>query len=370
MFITDGNCNKDTIIKYQLLELYQPLLGYEAIALWTYLKHCINNNLNMSFKEIYQKLQMSESTGIIAFKLLLKYQLIVEEEKKLVLQEPMASNQFIKFVKDNEAIDIETKKRFFMMVENYLEPKEDEQKEQSNLFNTPNELTTIQKEDELVARFMSECKFHPTKQLRQLFDDWFYQIKDHRLLEELLIRTKKKIETDGIKGCPSKYADKIVKEWLIMDIKTFDDLNKKDQTFKQYWEIYRMVEKELNKGYDTLTPEEKSFINLWIKGDKALEALSANLIQETLKLIIRNGFYKGKGAPTIAFVNKLINKVQRARVKNLIDVEKTLLPKTRGKDSSPNKKFTHEHSKSDLEEAIRKKTLMSYGLEQEDESNE
>lgn len=369
MFITNGKFNSDTIVKYQLLELYQPLLGYEAIALWTYMKHCINNNLNMSFKEIYQKLQMSEATGTIAFKLLLKYQLIKEQANKLVLLEPMASNQFIKFVKDNEAIDIETKKRFFMLVESYLEPKEEEN---TNSFSplTPYPEISIQREDELVARFVNECKFHPTKQLRQLFDDWFYQIKDYRLLEELFNRTKKKIETDGVKGCPSKYADKIVKEWLLMDIKTYDDLNKKDQAFKQYWETYRMVEKELNKGYDTLTPEEKNLINVWVKGDKTLEALSPTLIQETLKIIIRNGFYKGKGAPTIAFVNKLINKVQRARVKTVADVEQNLLPKTHGKSSNTGtKNFTHEHSKSDLEEAIRKKTLISYGLNQEGEIN-
>ncbi|SES82062.1 DnaD domain protein [Anaerobranca gottschalkii] len=364
MFITRGNYNGDTIVKYQLLELYQPLLGYEAIALWIYLKHCINNNLNMSFKEIYQKLQMSETTGTIAFKLLLKYQLIKQEKDKLVLLEPMSSNQFIKFVKDNENIDIETKKRFFTLVESYLEPKEEVLlgNEETPFIENSDEITVIQREDELVARFIKECKFHPTKQLRQLFDDWFYHIKDFRLLEELLIRTKNKIETDGIKGCPSKYADKIVKEWLLMGIKTYEDLNKKDQAFKQNWEVYRMVEKELNKGYDTLTPEEKNMINLWLKGDKSLEALSPTLIQETIKLIIRHGFYKGKGSPTVAFVNKIINKLQRAKVKSLQEVEQYLLPKSNNKEPLEKKNFTHEHSKSDLEEAIRKKTLLSYGL--------
>ncbi len=361
MFITNGKSNQDTIIKFQMLELYQPLIGFEAISLWIYLKHCMNNNLNHSLKEIYQKLQMTESTGNIAFKLLIKYQLIQQEKNKLVLLEPMSSNQFIKFVKDSDSIDIETKKRFFMQVEDYLEEKEESDiQDQFKDLDKEDEITVIQREDELVARFIKECRFNPTKQLRQTFDDWFTQIKDHRLLEELLERTKRKLETDGIKGCPSKYSDKIVKDWVLMGIKTYDDLMKKDQAFKQDWEAYRMIEKELNKGYDTLTPEEKRIISKWLKGDKNLEALSQNLIQETLRIIIRNGFWKGKGAPTIAYLDKVISKLQRAHVKSIGDIEGILLSKSKSKDDT--KKYTHEHSKSDLEEAIRKKTLQSYGI--------
>lgn len=368
MFIVNGKSNQDTIIKHQLLELYQPLIGYEAVSLWIYLKHSLNNNFNVSLKEIYQKLQMIESTGNMAFKLLNKYNLIKQEDNKLVLQEPLSSSQFIKFVKDHEAIDIETKRRFFMLVDDFFEEKDDQIIVEGEKDIPHDEgITVIQREDELVARFVNECKFNPTKQLRQLFDDWFFQIKDFRLLEELLTRTKKKIETDGVKGCPSKYADKIVKEWVLMGIKTYEDLNKKDETFKQYWEVYRMVEKELNKGYDTLTPEEKKTINQWIMGDKSHEALSINLIEGTIKLIIRHGFYKGKGIPTIYFINKLISKVQKAKVKSIGDIEAILLPKTHGKDADQKpKNFTHEHSKSDLDEAIRKKTLLSYGLAQEE----
>lgn len=370
MFITKGTSNQDTIIKYQLLELYQPLIGFEAVSLWIYLKHCMNNNLNMSLKEIHQKLQMVDSTGNMAFKLLNKYRLITQENNKLVLLEPMSSSQFIKFVKDNDAIDIETKRRFFMLVDDLFEEKCEPMFFENDDQNIQHDekITVIQREDELVARFINECKFNPTKELRQLFDDWFMLIKDHRLLEELLNRTKKKVETDGVKGCPSKYADKIVKEWILLGIKTYEDLNKKDENFKQSWEVYRMVEKELNKGYDSLTPEEKKMINQWLKGDKTMEALSISLIEGTIKLIIRYGFYKGKGIPTIAFVSKLINKVQKGKVKSMSDIEAILLPKTHGKDkdqSPTDKKFTHEHSKSDLDEAIRKKTLISYGLAKE-----
>jgi len=176
----------------------------------------MNNNLNVSLKEIYQKLQMTESTGNIAFKLLNKYRLIKQENNKLVLLEPMSSNQFIKFVKDSEAIDIETKRRFFMLVDELFEEKPEPIIIGEDDIKHDEEITVIQREDELVARFINECKFNPTSQLRQLFDDWFMQIKDFRLLEELLNRTKKKIETDGVKGCPSKYADKIVKEWILI----------------------------------------------------------------------------------------------------------------------------------------------------------
>ncbi|WP_350342437.1 DnaD domain protein [Proteinivorax tanatarense] len=363
MFIIEGNVKKDTIVKHQLLELYAPLIGFEAISLWIYLKHCIDNKKSISIKDLYLQLQMRESTGKTSLNLLKKYKLLDKEENKLVLKEPMATDQFIKFVKDNEQIEIETKKRFFTLLDDYFEeiPKNEIDKNEQTLPQHTNHLTVAQKEDELVARFMSECNFIGTKELRQKFDYWFEQIQDVELMEELIRRTKKKIQFSGIRGCPSNYTDKIVKDWQLKGIKTFKDLYAKDEAFKRNWQIYRMVEKELNKDYDSLTPEERTMVNSWISPENG-EGLKEDIIKEGIKQVIRKGLFKGKGSPTVAYMNRWMNNLLKAKVTSKKDVEQNLFYSDKKSDSPKiGKEYSQRHSKSELEQAIEKKKVSYKG---------
>ncbi|WP_353894407.1 DnaD domain protein [Proteinivorax hydrogeniformans] len=363
MFILDDNNKKDTIIKHQLLELYVPLIGYEAVSLWIYLKHCVENKKSLSIKDLYLQLQMRESTGKTSLTLLKKYKLLEKKDNKLVLKEPMATDQFIKFVKDNEYIEIETKKRFFTLLDDYFEEAQKEDTKDITYTKPPTQPTIAQKEDEIVARFMSECNFRGTKELRQKFDYWFEQIKDIELMEELIRRTKKKVEMSGIRGCPSNYTDKIVKDWQLKGIRTFKDLYVKDEEFKRNWKVYRMVEKELNKDYDSLTPEERAMVNSWLAPQKG-QGLSEDIIKEGIKQVIRKGLYKGKGSPTIAYMNKWMNNLIKANVKTCDDVEKNLFytdKKQSDAATKTGKKYSQRRSKSELEEAIEKKKVSYEG---------
>lgn len=331
-----------TTISPELLEIYQPVIGFEAVAVWINLYHALVNGFTVSEGDIMQQMNITQRSFRISLKTLAKYGLLQGDSKEYIIIPPTMA-VLTEQIKAN-SFAYEQERRFITLLEAFRLKRGQalSQLEIAAGEDDSNQLTE-QLADEFATRFIKECKFVPSRQLRDRFDMWFEQLKDRRLLEELLERTKRKVIMEGSKGaCPSLYADKIVRQWLVQGIKTYEDLLRLDQEFQARCEFYRVVEKELGRGFNTLTPAEKEIIDKW-----SAQVEDAAELGNLIKKAILSGEYQGKGAPGIAFIDKWL---ERKEVKTK--------PAAAGKSG-----FTHEHKLSDLEKAIKSKTMV--GLEDE-----
>lgn len=322
-----------TVLAPELLEIYQPLLGFEAVVVWINLYHALLNGHPAAETELIQRMNMGVRQFRESLQELARFGLIETREDVCIVQLPVPAEQ----LSGTNQIPEEHRRRLQPLVESFFLRRGGliQGRGARETASTLNNQLTEQQADELTTRFIKECKFKPTKQLRERFDLWFEQIKDIRLLEELLVRTKNKVELEGTKGtCPSHYADGIVRQWLVEGIQCYEDLVRHDRQFKQRQEYYRSVEKELGRSYNTLTPSEKEIIDRWaekVGGPDELRAL--------VKKAILSGEYQGKGVPGVVFVDNWLKKKKVGAGKQ-------------------GKAYTHEHTNSELRRAIKRKTVV------------
>jgi DNA replication protein DnaD len=338
---------QQTLVPPELLEIYQPMLGFEAISVWINIYHALLNQHTISETDLLQQMNITRKSLRNSIAELKNYGLLEVGNDEITVVPPMTVADFSEFINDG-SFSPESKRRFTTLIESFQMKRG--QKIYTELVpvaasSEPGQASSHelsdQQADEFTTRFIKECNFVPNKQLRERFDMWFDQIRDSRLLEELLERTKRKVQMEGGKGsCPSLYTDKIVRQWLVQGIKTYEDLLRNDQEFHARWEYYRIVEKELGRSFNSLTPAEKEIIDRWIDSNNDINELKGNL-----KKAILSGDYQGKGAPGIVFIDEWLNRQGTKKTKQ----------KTK---SAP---FTHQHKSSDLEEAIKRKTKV--GLE-------
>ncbi len=326
-----------TVLDPELLEIYQLLMGFEAMAVWINLYHALMNSQSVLESDMIQRMNITFKQFRAALEELARLGLVADNGEGIcsVLM-PLTPEQLYQ----SDAIPDEDKRRLRPLVEAFylkrggLEKKSADRKEKKEP-RVPG--ISEQQADELTTRFINECKFRPTKRLRERFDLWFEQISDIRLLEELLVRTKKKIAMEGTGGtCPSAYTDSIVRQWLIQGIHSYEDLLRHDKLYHEKQEYHRMVEKELGRAYNTLTPAEKEIVDNWSQKWSSPEELK----QESKKAIL-SGDFQGRGVPGVMFIDKW------------------LLGKSAGK-TKKDKGYTHEHKTSDLRQAIKRKTV-SFG---------
>lgn len=335
-----------TVLAPEILEIYQPVVGYEAMAVWINLFHALTNGHVLSEQDFLQQMNITQKVFRNSIAELKKYKLLEAQGKDmLVVTQPLTASELLEFIKAG-AFSSEQERRFTTLVESFLLKRgltaycEDDSAAAAEAIPAHN--LTDQQADEFATRFIKECNFVPSRQLRERFDLWFEQIRDCRLLEELLERTRRKVQLEGSKGsCPSLYADKIVRQWLVQGIRTYADLARYDQEFQARWEYYRVVEKELGRSYNSLTPAEKEIIDQWIS-----EVSDVNELSAILKRAILSGEYQGKGAPTISFIAQWLGR-QGAKERS-------------GKDNKA-AGFTHQHRITDLQSVIKRKTMV--GLE-------
>lgn len=333
-----------TTIPPELIEIYQPIIGFEAVALWINLYHALVNGYTFTEGDILQQMNITQKALRISLKTLAKYGLLHEDSKEYKVIPPNMED-LLEDIKAN-TFAYEQQRRFITLIETFRikRGQAPSQIEVAAADSDSNQLTE-QIADEFATRFIKECKFIPSRQLRERFDMWFEQLQDQRLLEELLERTKRKVEMEGSKGgCPSRYADKIVRQWLVQGIKSYEDLLRLDQEFQASFEFYRVVEKELGRGYNTLTPSEKEIIDKW-----AAKVEDSAQLAALLKKAILSGDYQGKGAPGIAFIDRWLEGKNKKKSGNTGETG-----------------FTHQHKLSDLEKLVQRKTLG----DREDEVNE
>jgi len=338
---------QQTHIAPELLEIYQPILGFEAIAVWLNIYHALVNEHDISEPEMLQQMNITQRTFRASINELKKCNLVETDNKEqLTLIPPMSTSEILDFINSGD-FSSEQQRRFTTLIESFrLKRGQVPRQEEINIAAASDNDVSEQQADEFATRFIKECSFVPNKQLRERFDLWFDQIHDSRLLEELLERTKRKVQMEGSKGtCPSLYTDKIVRQWLVQGIRTHHDLLRQDQEFHARWEYYRIVEKELGRSFNSLTPAEKEIIDGWIISVNDVSELS-----KSIKKAILSGEYQGKGAPGIAFIEKWLSRQDRS--------------KTKTAQKSNKMTFTHQHDMSDLQKVIQRKTMV--GLEEED----
>lgn len=344
------------MVPAELLEIYQPVIGFEAVSLWLNLYHSLINGFALSESSITQQMNITRSNLKKSLDTLSKYFLLTITDEEYTLNLPCIS-QLNKELSAH-AFPYEVECRFFILIESFRfrrgqalgqdEIAASQNENPENHEKTPvdpvdlNKLTE-QLADEFATRFIKECKFKPSRELRDRFEFWFEQLNDRRLLEELLARTKNKVDKEGVKGgCPSRYADKIVSQWLVQGIKTYEDLLRSDKEYQTRYEFYRTVEKELNKEYDTLTPSEIELIDTWLPKVSDPGELKASIRQAIL-----SGEYRGKGSPGVIFIDSWlkgsVGKKKPGRV--------------------PKEKYSNLHKISDLERAVKRKTML--GMEDE-----
>lgn len=343
-----------TTVPPELLEIYQPVIGFEAASLWLNLYHSLINGFALSEGSVTQQMNITRSNFRKSLETLSKYFLLTIAAKEYTLNLPCIS-QLSRQLKEN-VFPYEVECRFAILIESYRykrgqalsqnEIAADRDERPAGTDETDvsksNKLTE-QLADEFATRFIKECKFKPSRELRDRFEFWFEQLNDRRLLEELLVRTKNKVDKEGVKGgCPSRYTDKIVSLWLVQGVKTYEDLLRSDRQHQARYEFYRTVEKELNKDYDTLTPSEMELIDTWVAIVDNPSRLKASIRQAIL-----SGEYRGKGSPGVAFIDNWLK--GKAGKKKPV--------------GAPKEKYSNLHKVSDLERAVQRKTML--GMEED-----
>lgn len=321
-----------TLVPAEIFEIYQPLLGYRSISVWLNLYHALLTFGSASEADLIQQMNISKKDFQDALTELGHWGMVNASQGTKLLEYPLSAKEMLVETRlpGDQGEKLKAQARAFF------------QRRGVSIDEVPPKLLpriSEQEADELATRFIKECGFSPTKQLRERFDLWFEQIQDIRLLEELLSRTKRKLETEGNKGsCPSTYADHIVRQWLIQGITSYEDLARHDRDFQLRSQCYRGVEKELGRSYNTLTPSEREVVDGWLAQLGSPEAVA-----KAVAAVILSGDWQGKGLPGIAFINKVLSGSKPEG-------------KTQGK-----KKFANQHSSDDLQQAIRRKTRL--GLE-------
>lgn len=337
-----------TILPPELLEIYQPVLGYEAIAVWINIYHALVNGHVVSESDILQQMNITQKVFRSSINELKKYKLVEIDGDQLIISLPCSAPELIESM-STDSFTSEQQRRLLTLIETFRLKRGLVCSEEDTAVTQEPAQISEQLADEFATRFIKECSFVPNRQLRDRFDLWFEEIKDCQLLEELLERTKRKVQLEGSKGtCPSLYADKIVRQWMVQGIRTYADLMRHDQEFHARWEYYRVVEKELARGFNSLTPAEKEIIDQWIESVNDVTELST-----IIKRAILSGEYQGKGAPSIAFIAQWLKR-RKGKVK----------PETSKKTAS----YSHQHKITDLQKVIRRKTMI--GLEEDGDSNE
>lgn len=330
------------MIPPELIEIYQPVIGFEAVAVWINLFHSLNNGFAVTENGIVQQMNITQRNFRTSLKTLNRYGLLRQDNKDYTVVPPTI-NGLLAQLKQN-VFPYELERRFIILLEAFsLERGQAPGRIESAAAtesDQPNQVTE-QLADEFATRFINECQFIPSRQLHDRFDLWFAEITDRRLLEELLTRTRHKVAMEGSKGgCPSRYTDKIVRQWLVQGIKNYEDLLRLDQEFQARCQFYRVVERELGRGFNTLTPAEKEIVDKWSSQTDCPDELAA-----LIKKAILSGEYQGKGAPGVDFLDKWFDR-------------QTTQPKAKAAKSGG---FTHQHKLSDLEKAVQSKTMV--GLE-------
>lgn len=339
--------SQPTFIPPELIEIYQPVLGYEAISVWINIYHTLISGQSVSESELLHQMNITQKTLHTSIKELERYKLIEKANSKgHAILVPLSVLELLSYIKSSD-FSAEQQRRLTTLAESFLLRRGQSLSSGREVNNPPPEDSfqlSEQMADEFATRFIKECHFIPSRLLRERFDLWFDQIQDTRLLEELLERTKRKVQTEGNKGsCPSAYTDSIVRQWLIQGIKSYSDLLRCDQEFHVRWEFYRIVEKELGRSFNTLTPVEKEIIDKWITVVNDVDEMS-----RIIKKAILSGEYRGKGAPGIAFIDKWFG---------------TTKPNKEKTNARRKGNFTHQHSITDLQKVIQRKTMI--GLEEE-----
>lgn len=339
-----------TLIPPELIEIYQPVLGFEAVSVWINIYHSLVAGLTICEADLMHQMNITQRGLRASIKELRKYQLLKEtNSQELTVLEPLPVNKIEAFIKSGD-FSTELQRRVTTLADSFLCRRGQALNPEGGEEPSPQQDTNLlseQQADEFATRFIKECSFVPSRQLRERFDLWFEQIRDCRLLEELLERTKHKVQIEGNKGtCPSIYTDKIVRQWLVQGIKTYSDLLRVDQEFHARWEYYRIVEKELGRSFNTLTPAEKEIIDKWIH-----IVNDVNDMRAAIKKAILSGEYQGKGAPSIAFIDGWFIKGSA---------------KARGGSDRKKGNFTHQRSVTDLQKVVQRKTMVGLG----DEGNE
>jgi DNA replication protein DnaD len=333
MKITLKHSPLHTLVPAEILEIYQPLLGYRSISVWLNLYHALLTFGSVSEADLIQQMNISKKDFQDALTELGHWDMVSNSKGARLLDYPLTAKEILAetHLPCDQGEKLKAQARAFF------------QRRGVNIDEVaPKHIPGIseQEADELATRFIKECGFSPTKQLRERFDLWFEQIRDIRLLEELLSRTKRKLDAEGNKGgCPSTYADHIVRQWLIQGITSFEDLARHDRDFQLRSQCYRGVEKELGRSYNTITPSEREIVDGWLHRLGSPEAVA-----KAVAAVILSGEWQGKGLPGMAFINKVLSGSKPEG-------------KTQGK-----KNFAHQHSRDDLQQAIRRKTRL--GLEE------
>lgn len=324
-----------TPVPAELLEIYQPVIGFEAVSVWINLYHFLLSGGEVLESDVIQQMSITQKSFQVSLKTLAKYGLLRQEGKGFGLVAPSLAHLQEQIRSKSLAYELE--RRFLILLEAFC-LKSGQAPGPSEARDTTEDSNQVTEHlaDEFATRFIKECKFVPSRQLRERFDMWFEQIQDQRLLEELLKRTREKVDLEGSKGCPSRYTDKIVRQWLVQGIKTYEDLLRSDQEFQARNEFYRVVEKELGRGYNTLTPAEKEVV------DRIAAGADPGQLARLVKGAILSGEYQGKGAPGIAFVEKWLQRQKKT-----------------GPQPAKKKEFTHEHELTDLEKLVKRKTMAS-----------
>lgn len=336
-----NNVEQPTLIPAELLEIYQPIVGYEAICVWINLYHNLVRGQEVPEPELLQRMNMTQKSFHHAIKELKRCKLLEQVDKAVTVVHYPLSVEAILAVAESATFPPEQKRRLVTLAESFLMRRgQTSYQEVAATVQSPADHTlSEQAADEFATRFIKECNFVPNRQLRERFDWWFAHIRDTRLLEELLERTKRKVQLEGAKGtCPSVYADKIVRQWVLQGIKNYEDLLRVDQEFHARWEYYRAVERELGRSYNSLTPAEKEIVDRWMDKAGTVEEMRAVIQQAIL-----SGEYQGKGAPTVAFIDQWFS----GKGKRKADAGKPA--------------YTHRHSITDLQKVIKRKTMIGMG---------
>ena len=197
-------------------------MGYEAICVWINLYHNLVRGQEVPEPELLQRMNMTQKSFHHAIKELKRCKLLEQVDKAVTVVHYPLSVEAILAVAESATFPPEQKRRLVTLAESFLLRRgQTSYQEVAATVQSPADHTlSEQAADEFATRFIKECISCPTGNCGA-FDWWFAHIRDTRLLEELLERTKRKVQLEGAKGIrPSVYADKIVRQWVLQGIKT------------------------------------------------------------------------------------------------------------------------------------------------------
>ena len=89
-----------TLIPPELIEIYQPVLGFETVSVWINIYHTLVAGLTDSEADLMQQMNISQKGLRASIKELKKYQLVEEaSSRELAVLEPLPVLKLVAFVK-------------------------------------------------------------------------------------------------------------------------------------------------------------------------------------------------------------------------------------------------------------------------------